>query len=252
MANADAPPGGFRASPTGAYRRLDQTRRDDDGTRPTSRTLAVTRTLKILIGTGLLAGLVALLSASPASAGAPCWKTLINDWYDGRIDSIYPIHCYRDALKHLPEDVGTYSSARDDITRALQARIAGKGNGPQPSKPKSGKHSAGGGVPAKGSGSGGGPTPGTPYLNPDRGPSKSPSAGSGSPGRDKGSGPVTVVFKKIGPNNPDSVPIPLIVLAAIAMLLLAAGSTGFIVRRIQARRVPIRPTGSTPQSRTPR
>ncbi len=118
----------------------------------TTRPLAVTRTLKTLIATGLLAGLVALLTAAPASAGTPCWKTLINDWYDGRIDSIYPIHCYREALKHLPEDVQTYSSARDDITRALQARIAGKGNGPQP--PKGGKHSAGGGVPAKGSGGG--------------------------------------------------------------------------------------------------
>ena len=47
-----------------------------------------------------------------AKSKTPCWKVLINDWYDGRIDGIYAIHCYRDALQHLPADVDTYSSAQ--------------------------------------------------------------------------------------------------------------------------------------------
>ena len=74
----------------------------------------------------LLAGLLLLaIGVGPASAKGqpPCWKTLINDWYDGRIDGTYPIKCYRDALNHLPTDVDTYSSARDDIKQALQERI---------------------------------------------------------------------------------------------------------------------------------
>ena len=78
----------------------------------------------------LLAALAVLLAAAPrvrapaAQAATPCWKKLLNDWYDGRIDHTYPIACYRDALKHLPADVQTYSSAKDDILRALQSAIA--------------------------------------------------------------------------------------------------------------------------------
>ena len=60
----------------------------------------------------------------PAAAATPCWKALLNDWYDGRIDNTYALHCYTDALKHLPADVQTYSSAHDDIQRALQSAIA--------------------------------------------------------------------------------------------------------------------------------
>ena len=72
-------------------------------------------------------------TAGPAAAKGktPCWKTLINDWYDGRIDGTYPIHCYRDALKHLPTDVETYSSARDDIKQALQKRITQGSHNPK-------------------------------------------------------------------------------------------------------------------------
>ena len=61
--------------------------------------------------------------AAPAQAATPCWKLLLNDWYDGRIDQTYAVHCYKDALKHLPSDVQTYSSAHDDILRALQSAI---------------------------------------------------------------------------------------------------------------------------------
>jgi hypothetical protein len=69
-----------------------------------------------------LAGLLA--TAGVASGKTPCWKLLVNDWYDGRIDKVYPIGCYREALKHLPTDIRQYSSAYDDINRALAARIA--------------------------------------------------------------------------------------------------------------------------------
>src|SRR5256885_15608153 len=64
------------------------------------------------------------LRAPTAEAATPCWKALLNDWYDGRIDQTYARHCYDDALKHLPADVQTYSSAKDDILRALQSAIA--------------------------------------------------------------------------------------------------------------------------------
>ena len=65
-----------------------------------------------------------MATVRPAAAATPCWKALLNDWYDGRIDNTYALHCYTDALKHLPPDVQTYSSAHDDIERALQSAIA--------------------------------------------------------------------------------------------------------------------------------
>lgn len=81
----------------------------------------------------LLAALV-LASAAPAAAGgapaatsgSPCAAQLLEDWYDGRIDGVYGVECYGDALERLPEDVRAYSSASDDITRALHGRLGGR------------------------------------------------------------------------------------------------------------------------------
>ena len=69
----------------------------------------------------LVAAAGALLLAGPAAAKEPCWKTLIDDWYDGRIDNVYPVACYRAALEHMPEDVAQYSTPR----RRHQPRAAG-------------------------------------------------------------------------------------------------------------------------------
>jgi hypothetical protein len=170
--------------------------------------------------------LVALASAAAvsgtASGAAPCWKTLINDWYDGRIDRVYPVACYREALGHMPADLDAYSSLRDDINRALAAVIAGKdptagGNGEQAKKEEEEQSSFHGG----------------------------PSSGGGAAsfgGRDPGGGAVGSALSSIGPDSADSVPIPLMVLGALAIMLLALGSAGFVARRIQTRRAPVRPT----------
>jgi len=164
----------------------------------------------------MLTGVLLFVAAGPATAAAPCWKTLINDWYDGRIDSIYPVACYQEALKHLPEDVQTYSSARDDIRAALASRLTPNKHGAVPV--------------ALGKGDNG------------------PKSGGGTKGRDGGSGPVQEVAKKLGPKVATSFPIPLIVLAGIAGLLLAAGAAGFATRRIQARRVIVPRQQPTPPS----
>jgi hypothetical protein len=63
--------------------------------------------------------------------GTPCWKALTTDWAaDGRVDGVYPPRCYHDAVAHLHTDLTVYSSARDDILRALQRAIGG--GGPRP------------------------------------------------------------------------------------------------------------------------
>ena len=42
----------------------------------------------------------------------------------------------------------------------------------------------------------------------------------------------------IDADSASSVPIPLLILAGLALLLVAAGCAGYVVRRIQARRLP--------------
>jgi len=65
----------------------------------------------------------AVVSPAPADASG-CSNAVVADWHDnGRIDKTYPPQCYREALDTLPEDVRVYSSAQNDITRALQGRV---------------------------------------------------------------------------------------------------------------------------------
>jgi hypothetical protein len=176
-------------------------------------------------------------TVGPAAAKStpPCWKTLINDWYDGRIDGTYPIHCYRDALKHLPTDVETYSSARDDIKQALQERITQS-------------HTPGGG--AGGAGGTGGGTGGT-----NGGGSGTPGSSGGTSGGGNGtsggskntSGPIGDVFNSTKPGKADSLPIPLIILGAVALLLMAAGGAGFLARRMRTRKLQLASAATLPR-----
>jgi hypothetical protein len=173
------------------------------------------------------------IAASPATAAGakktPCWKTLINDWYDGRIDGVYAIHCYREALKHLPADVDTYSSARDDIKQALQRRIQSTKSGGGTTTTGGGQ-SGGGGGGTGGSGSGGG--------------------GGGSGG--SASGPIPDIINAGKPAHADSLPIPLLVLGGVALVLMLAGAAGFIVRRQRLRREEAASAASFPASKPPR
>lgn len=168
----------------------------------------------------------AALRAPAAQAATPCWKVLLNDWYDGRIDQTYPVHCYREALKHLPSDVQTYSSAHDDILRALQSAIAKQrkehktvgNNSPVPPQGGSGN----------GSGSGSGGT-GTGPGNSDAG---GRTTTADEPGRTSSGG----LAGRVSSNDPSSIPTPLLILGGLALLLVAAGAAGLIAKRVQARR----------------
>jgi hypothetical protein len=154
-------------------------------------------------------------AAASTASSTPCWKSLLNDWYDGRIDQTYSVHCYRDALKHLPADVQTYSSAHDDILRALQSAIARQKSlhkpvGNDTLVPPESTSSSGGG-----SGS------------------ATTTTGGGTSGGGNGSGGLA---GKVGSDSPSSIPTPLLVLGGLALLLVAAGAAGLIAKRVQARR----------------
>jgi len=69
----------------------------------------------------------ALFAPAASQAASPCWQRVLDDWRDGRIDGRYAVHCYRDALSHLPEDLRVYGSAEADIQRALTLELAEHG-----------------------------------------------------------------------------------------------------------------------------
>ena len=169
------------------------------------------------------AALVLVLGAAgPAAAATPCGKKVIDDWYDnGRVDGSYPLRCYDDAIDALPRDVRDYSSAKDDISRALQARMNGREAPPASSDPTPGGSGTTGDDPDEPGG-----TTGTPPGSDD--PTR-PGDESGVP--EAGAGDVDTA-------SSDSVPVPLLVLAGLALLLVAAGSIGYLARRLQARRLP--------------
>jgi hypothetical protein len=180
----------------------------------------VTKRLLTLLALAAAAFSVALATPAPADAAKPCWKVLLNDWFDGRIDKTYPVSCYRAAIRNLPEDVESYSNAREEIERALLAAIkkgAEEGNplGPGDLVP---------------------PQTGVTTDSIGRtstGPDGTETDAEAVPGAPDDEGPLGGVLK---PANADSVPIPLLVLAGLALVLLAAASAGYVARRLQARR----------------
>jgi hypothetical protein len=143
-------------------------------------------------------GVLALsVGASAASAKTPCWRQIQNEWVNHNIATTYPLHCYREAIAHVPEDLRQYSSIEEDILAARQL-AARQGRtlqvSPQPSS---------------------------------RGAQHDPDLTLFTKG-----------FDKLGPDDADSIPLPLLILAGLSLLLIAAGAAGLVTRRVRARKVP--------------
>jgi hypothetical protein len=171
-----------------------------------SRFVTTTRLLRTFVAVIALAlsAVAALSTASPANAATPCGTKVLADWFDnGRIDRLYPLNCYEEAIDAIPDDLRDYADAEDVITRALQAALNGKlapgGRDPTP-----------GDDDPTGNGSGSG------------------SGGDGS-GGDEGGNPQAA--PDIDTSGPSSVPIPLLVLGGMSIALLAAGGLGYLSRR---------------------
>jgi len=170
----------------------------------------------------LLAALLAAAAAAfaaPAAQAAPaalqqatshCWLDVINDWLNNnQVDGTYAVPCYTQAIQQLSArpDIAGYSSAIDDIHRALLAAIRQDRNSGPPT---------------------GGATPGTNGSN---------GIGSGGGGKNGGNGNGGGLIGGIGgPSSATSVPLPLIVLGALAILLALAALGTWLARRFQTRR----------------
>jgi hypothetical protein len=151
----------------------------------------------------LAAGALLAVGTSPAEAAKPCWERVIDDWVDNdRIDGVYSTSCLQEALKHLPEDVRAYSNFEDQVRQKRQDVIR---------------------TPQGRGGGGDGNTGRMPIreVEPSTGP------------RDEG--PIQSV---LGADTTDasSIPLPLIILAALALILMAAGASGLVARKLKARR----------------
>ena len=88
--------------------------------------MTATRSLRtFLVALVLVLSAVASLSfASAAGAATKCGQRVLADWYDnGRIDKLYPLNCYEEAIDAIPDDIGPYVDAEDVITRALQGAM---------------------------------------------------------------------------------------------------------------------------------
>lgn len=60
-----------------------------------------------------------------SSAGIRCEEKVLGDWSDnGRIDGIYPLRCYQEALAKMPTDLRDYTNATDVIHRALTRAVS--------------------------------------------------------------------------------------------------------------------------------
>jgi len=172
---------------------------------------------RFLVPAALLALVAAALLATAPAASAKaktCGEKVVDDWYgDGRVDEIFPTHCYLDAIRSLPVDVKDYSNAEEDIRRALAYARQHK---PDP-------------------GPTGGPAPTA--TGPVEPPTTTHGPGSTTDTTDTtGTESVPSAAPNVDTSGPSSVPIPLLILGGLALLLLAAGAAGYLSRRAQARR----------------
>jgi hypothetical protein len=142
---------------------------------------------------------LALATARPAQAKTACWKQVITDWTaDERIDNVYALHCYPEAIAHVPEDLRVYSSIVDDILAARLQVVRGVSRLPA-------AHST-----------------------------VSRSQKTSEPRQAL----FKEAFNTIGPRNADSVPLPLLILGGLSLLLVAAGGVGLVSRRLRTNRTP--------------
>jgi hypothetical protein len=166
-----------------------------------------------------------LVTASPLSAGSldTCAQRVIRDWYaGGRVDGVYPLPCYRAAIKALPSDVLQYSDADRDIASALAyARQKHRAAATRAEERAAQAHREQARADAAS------PAPAKPsYPNPKR----EPASPVGTPPRSVDE-PVRLASGDTSTAVESSVPYPVIALGALAGVLLLSGAAGWLTRR---------------------
>ena len=175
-----------------------------------------TRSRRVAFAAGLALLVLALVPAASAATKSTkstgCGKKVVTDWFvhkDHRVHGHYPLYCYREALDSLDPSVDDYTNARTAISAALAAEALRQGGGSGPSGP--------GGVIS--------------HLKPGQKPIEFHNTWDFSVGPPPGD--TTTPTNTAGPS---SVPVPLLVLAGLAVLLLTAGGAGYVARKLKGNR----------------
>src|SRR5215211_3229398 len=145
----------------------------------------------------VLAALAA--GAAPAQAARPCANAVVQEWLrTGHVDDDHRLGCYREALSRLDDytDLAVYSDLSDSIDAALAAAVAKRGGNPVPQR----------------------------YREQLKRPRPSVTA---APGRAIAAAPAAAT-------EDGSLPVPLLVLGALAIGLTAVGAAGAVARRRRA------------------
>jgi hypothetical protein len=164
-------------------------------------TIRTARLIPASVAAAVLGALALGLAAPPASAQTPCWKQILNEWtahQDGYISPSYPLRCYSEAIGHVPEDLAQYTGVIDDILAARQQAARGVRTVQSHSGPSSTQ-----------------PNP-----------------------NDPDSSVYSSAIDKLGPTNSDSLPLPLLILAGLAAIMVVAGGAGLATRHLRARKTP--------------
>ena len=176
-------------------------------------------------------GVLLLLAAALTFAPAPpdgvagsldaCAQRVIRDWYSGaRVDEVYPLGCYRAALRALPNDVLQYSTADQDIRRALAFARRGRedpGDEPAAEAPERSE-----------------PAPGTsapPEPEPAQTRARKPPRERAPVANEAASASAEAPIRAETREGASSIPYPIVALAAVSGVLLTAGALGWLTGR---------------------
>ena len=199
---------------------------------------------------------IALVLIAPAAASAACGSTIIDDYLDdGSVDGTYSQACFRDALGRLDDDLREYTNAESDITAAMR-RQRPKPVQPattqeeQPAEPERTQSDEAAAPPSDDGGGGGGSE--TPVAAVEEGGAQSAddpasTAEQIDTGAVKGvetevalaedvtadDGPLQQALRSADSSSGNGVPVPVLVLGGLAILLIAVGAGGIVLRRLQ-------------------
>ena len=165
------------------------------------------------VGALVIAAVAFVLVAAPSPGAAAsldtCAQRVIRDWYSGaRVDHVYPLACYRAAIRALPDDVLQYSSADQDIRRALAFARRGRSD---PGNRATGLAEA---------------EPAGDETTRSR-PTTGPAAIANEAASPVSQAPVAAETS----SSATSVPYPILALAGLAGVLLVAGGVGWLAGR---------------------
>jgi hypothetical protein len=161
-----------------------------------------------------------LAAGCAGSEELTCADTVLVDWNNGRLGSQYASECYRDALEGLPEDARLYTTAPEEIKRALRASIVARAARRESAKKPGHEQAAAatGGASRRLSGR-------QRESKPAPGGAESETTAAPAPGALTG---------------PTSLPLPVALTATLILVVCAGGATSSVARRLRVRRLATR------------